>query len=89
MDKEKDAKVRSMASAHAAPRCLARNRSGTPCQRPASKGKRRCHMHGGAAGIGAPKGNRNSWKHGHYSAEAVEARRMIRALLRRATDLTD
>jgi uncharacterized protein YjcR len=30
-------------------------------------------MHG--AGGGAPKGNRNAWKHGHYSADAISERR--------------
>jgi LacI family transcriptional regulator len=29
------------------PRCLARTRSGTPCQKPAAKGKKRCRLHGG------------------------------------------
>jgi hypothetical protein len=31
---------------------------------------------------GAPKGNRNAWKHGLYSAEAIARRREVRALLR-------
>ncbi|OIO05405.1 MAG: hypothetical protein AUJ49_01395 [Desulfovibrionaceae bacterium CG1_02_65_16] len=30
----------------------------------------------------APKGNRNAWKHGRYSAEAIARRRRLRALLR-------
>ena len=34
----------------------------------------RCRMHGGKA-TGAPKGNANAYKHGHYSAEAVSRRR--------------
>jgi hypothetical protein len=49
-------------------------------------------MHGGAKGSGAPKGNRNGWKHGRYSAEAVaarkrevQARRELRALIRAVT----
>ena len=33
-----------------APRCLARTRSGTPCQKPAAKGKKRCRLHGGVTG---------------------------------------
>jgi uncharacterized protein YjcR len=53
----------------AAPRCLARTRSGKPCQSPAVKGNRRCRMHGGK-GSGAPKGNSNAWKHGARSTEA-------------------
>lgn len=47
----------------AAPRCLAKTRSGGECQSPAVKGKRRCRMHGGT-NSGAPKGNRNAFKHG-------------------------
>jgi peptidoglycan/LPS O-acetylase OafA/YrhL len=35
-------------------------------------------MHG--AGGGAPKGNRNAWRHGRYSAEAIYIRRHIREL---------
>jgi hypothetical protein len=38
-------------------------------------------MHGGTS-PGAPKGNRNAWKHGFYSAEAIARRREVRALLR-------
>ncbi len=37
-----------------APRCGARTRHGKPCQSPILKGKRRCRMHGGAHGSGAP-----------------------------------
>ena len=35
------------------PRCGARTRLGTPCQGPATKGRRRCRLHGGAKGSGA------------------------------------
>jgi len=38
-------------------------------------------MHGGAS-PGAPKGNRNAYKHGRYTAEAIERRRELAALLR-------
>lgn len=62
-----------------APRCLARTRKGTECQSPAVKGKKRCRMHGGK-GSGAPKGNRNAWKHGARSAEAREMQKLIRHL---------
>ena len=37
-------------------------------------------MHG--AGGGAPRGNRNAWKHGRYSAVAIAERRWLRELLR-------
>jgi hypothetical protein len=64
------------------PRCLARTRSGTPCQKPAAKGEKRCRLHGGAEGSGAPRGNRNgSYRHGLYTREAIAERKMMRALI--------
>ena len=68
------------------PRCGARTRRGPPCQAPAIKGKRRCRMHGGADGSGAPIGNRNALKHGFYTGEALAERRMLRELLNRCRD---
>jgi uncharacterized protein YjcR len=62
-----------------APRCLAQTRKGAACQSPAVKGKARCRMHGGK-GSGAPKGNRNAWKHGARSAEFAELARFLREL---------
>src|SRR6516162_789741 len=41
----------------------------------------RCRMHGGPS-PGAPKGNKNALKHGRYTAQAMERRREIAALLR-------
>lgn len=38
-------------------------------------------MHGGT-NPGAPKGNRNAWKHGGRSASAVAAMRDLREILR-------
>ena len=65
-----------------APRCGARTRSGTPCQSPSVKSKTRCRMHGGARGSGAPRGPANgSYRHGLFTCEAVEGRRMIRAMI--------
>ena len=72
-----------------APRCHARTRSGKPCRSPAVKGKRRCRMHGGAAGTGAPAGNRNALRHGRYTALAIAMRREMRALLRRSRELME
>ncbi len=66
---------------HLSPRCGARTRKGTPCLAPAVKGKRRCRMHGGAKGSGAPKGNQNALKHGLYTHEAIEERRQLRRLV--------
>jgi len=43
-------------------------------------------MHGGAAGSGAPVGNKNAWRYGYYSAEAILHRRRISKLIRVARD---
>jgi hypothetical protein len=48
------------------------------------RGKRRCRMHGGAAGSGAPIGNKNALRHGHYTAEAIARRRQLAELIRAA-----
>jgi glucans biosynthesis protein len=39
-------------------------------------------MHGGAAGSGAPVGNKNALRHGFYSAEAIARRRALSELIR-------
>jgi len=65
----------------ASPRCGARTRAGPPCRGPAVKGRRRCRMHGCAAGSGAPPGNRNALKHGLTTAAAKAERRHIRELM--------
>ena len=65
-------------------RCGAKTRRGKPCQSPAVNGKRRCRMHGGAEGSGAPKGNRNALKHGLYTKEAIEERKKLRKFIRDA-----
>jgi glucans biosynthesis protein len=44
-------------------------------------------MHGGAAGSGAPRGNKNALKHGQSTREAIEVRRRLRALLRQSRSL--
>jgi hypothetical protein len=64
------------------PRCGARTRAGTPCRAPAVAGKRRCRMHGGAKGSGAPLGNRNALKDGLHTREAIAERRAVRQLIR-------
>jgi hypothetical protein len=70
-----------------APRCLARTRSGTPCQSPAVAGKARCRMHGGAAGSGAPKGKRNGkYRHGGFTTEAIDERMRLASLIRDSRD---
>ena len=65
-------------------RCGAKTRGGKACQSPAVKGKKRCRMHGGAEGSGAPKGNRNALKHGRYTKSAIKDRRELRRLIREA-----
>ena len=72
---------------HLSPSCRARTRAGTPCQSPAMRNGR-CRMHGGKA-PGAPKGNRNAFKHGRYSSEAIAERRAFAALLREMRDLVE
>jgi hypothetical protein len=69
-----------------APRCNAQTRCGTLCQSPAVRGKVRRRMHGGADGIGAPRGNRNAFRHGRYTAEAIARRREVAALIRACRD---
>lgn len=71
----------------ASARCGAKTRSGKPCQSPAVSGRKRCRMHGGAPGSGAPKGNKNAMKHGYYTREAIKERRMLQDLLRQSRKL--
>ena len=62
-----------------APRCgaRARTRGGAPCRSPAVRGSARCRMHGGK-GSGAPRGNRNAWKHGAFSGQMKDIARYLR-----------
>jgi len=68
-------------------RCGAKTRSGGACRSPAVRGKKRCRMHGGAPGCGAPRGNENARKHGLFTKDATAERRRIRALLGEARKL--
>jgi hypothetical protein len=43
-------------------------------------------MHGCASGSGAPIGNKNALRHGHYAAEAIARRRELSELIRMARD---
>lgn len=68
-----------LADVSQAKQCGAKTRSGAPCKSAPVTGRRRCRMHGGAAGSGAPSGSRNgNYKHGRYTAEMVAARRWLR-----------
>ena len=57
-DKPMERPTREPLPLRQAPRCLARTRAGTPCQKAAATGKKRCRMHGGGKGSGAPPGGR-------------------------------
>jgi uncharacterized protein YjcR len=71
----------------ASPRCGAKTRSGKPCRSPAVSGKKRCRMHGGAPGSGAPRRNKNALRHGHFTREAIEQRRQVQQLIRQSRKL--
>jgi uncharacterized protein YjcR len=62
-------------------RCGAKTRSSGACRSPAVRGKKRCRMHGGAQGSGAPRPNQNARKHGLFTRDAIAERRQIQALL--------
>jgi hypothetical protein len=46
-------------------------------------------MHGGAAGSGAPKGNRNALKDGTFTREAIAARAQLSTLIKDAKRLLE
>jgi hypothetical protein len=71
----------------ASPRCGAKTRSGGTCRSPAVHGRKRCRMHGGAQGSGAPRANQNARKHGLFTRDAIAGRRQIRTLLGEARKL--
>jgi len=50
------------------------------------KNKGVCYLHGGKS-PGAPRGNKNAFKHGFYTAEAIVERFFVRMLLERSKDL--
>jgi len=68
-----------------AQRCGARTRRGSRCQSPAMTNGR-CRMHGGPS-PGAPKGNKNAFRHGFYTVDAITRRRQIAELIRSARRL--
>jgi uncharacterized protein YjcR len=73
--------IRNTSPMLASPRCGAKTRSGGSCHSPAVHGKKRCRMHGGARGSGAPKANQNARKHGLFTRDALAERRRIQTLL--------
>src|SRR3954464_10605790 len=79
--------------AHAAPRCGARTRAGTPC-RAAAMPAGRCRIHGGAStgprtGEGLERIRAARTTHGLRTAEMEEMRRLIRVLRTDAKRLTE
>ena len=70
---------------HRSPRCGARTRMAAPCQSPAMPNGR-CRMHGGKS-PGAPKGNRNAFRHGRYSGQMRAMRALARILGRSAKNV--
>ncbi len=64
------------------PRCGAKTRLGTACQAPAMRNRRRCRMHGGAQGSGAPLGSQNALKHGFTTKEAQQLKKSVRKILK-------
>jgi hypothetical protein len=68
--------------------CGARTRSGAPCKSAPVTGRRRCRMHGGADGSGAPRGSKNgNYKHGRYTAEVAATRQWLREATNTLRDL--
>jgi hypothetical protein len=63
------------------PRCRATSkRTGRRCQAPAVKGWKVCRFHG--ARSGAPTGKRNgNYRHGDFTKEARNQRRVVSAML--------
>lgn len=70
-------------------RCGAKTRSEKPCNSPAVSGKKRCRMHGGAKGSGAPKGNNNALKHGQYTKENIQFNQHLRKLMRQSRSVLE
>ncbi len=81
--------IRNTGPMLASPRCGAKTRSGGACRSPAANGRKRCRMHGGAQGSGAPRANQNARKHGLFTRDAIAERKSIQALLRDARKLLD
>ena len=48
----------------------------------------RCRMHGGMS-TGAPKGNKNAYKHGVYTAAAILDRHLMRELIRECGEIAE
>ena len=82
-------RIRNTCPMLASPRCGAKTGYGGSCRAPAVHGRKRCRMHGGAPGSGAPKANQNARKHGLFSGDAIAERRRIQGLLGEARKLLE
>ncbi|QLZ68465.1 hypothetical protein FOLKNPGA_01244 [Legionella sp. PC1000] len=69
------------------PRCGAKTRQGTSCKAPAVSNKKRCRMHGGASGSGAPQGNKNALSHGHTTVKAKAIRKVVSQVIKESRKL--
>jgi hypothetical protein len=81
--------IRNTGPMLASPRCGARTRGSGACRSPAVRGRKRCRMHGGAQGSGAPKANQNARTHGRFTRDAIAGRRQIQVLLGEARKLLE
>ena len=70
-------------------RCGAKTRKGSACRSPYVSGKKRCSMHGGAEGSGAPKGNQNALKHGMFTKENLAFKRYLKTLNNQSREILD
>jgi hypothetical protein len=76
--------VNPLRLAQQAPRCAARSkRTGLACRAPAVRGHCVCRMHGARGG--APRGASNGrFRTGIYTAEVIEATRLVAAITNKA-----
>ena len=63
-------------------RCGARTRKGLTCKAPAVKNKKRCRMHGGSMGSGAPLGSKNAMRQGFHTKEVKCLKKAVRLLFK-------
>ena len=76
--------MKSRLPMHLSPRCMATSkRTKERCRAPAVTGWRVCRFHGARGG--GPKGVRNGmYRHGLYTKDASEERRLLQELLRQS-----
>jgi glucans biosynthesis protein len=72
------------------PRCSAIAKStGKRCRNPTMKNHDLCCVHAGLYRPGAPTGNKNSLKHGLYTADAIAERKKLDHVVKEMHDLLD